>query len=184
MFAQHRRVSCLPICSLRERLTLPKFENPCNKRLHVVANDVLTFSRAPWLMVWVGSIKVASPEWTPASSTCSVIAWTRTWKDKCWKWSNKHYIRKMVALWDWIKAYTSMFIFSQLWYCNSTIVCQIWQFLKVNVFMLMWWTKHILDINHLQNKFNIKLNKVTISSLVKNHAPAAEHQNKEEVHSS
>lgn len=43
---------------------------------------LLTFSSAPWLMLWVGSIKVASPEWTPASSTCSVIAWTRTWTDK------------------------------------------------------------------------------------------------------
>lgn len=37
-----------------------------------------TFSSAPWLIVWVGSIRVASPECTPASSTCSVMAWTRT----------------------------------------------------------------------------------------------------------
>lgn len=34
---------------------------------------------APWLMVWVGSIRVASPEWTPASSTCSEMAWEITW---------------------------------------------------------------------------------------------------------
>ena len=41
----------------------------------------LTFSSAPWLMLWVGSIRVASPEWTPASSTCSVMAWATTWTD-------------------------------------------------------------------------------------------------------
>lgn len=34
---------------------------------------------APWLMVCVGSIRVASPEWTPASSTCSEMAWEITW---------------------------------------------------------------------------------------------------------
>lgn len=40
-----------------------------------------TFSSAPWLIVWVGSMRVASPECTPASSTCSVMAWTRTWTE-------------------------------------------------------------------------------------------------------
>lgn len=40
---------------------------------------MMTFSMAPWLMVCVGSIRVASPEWTPASSTCSEMAWEMTW---------------------------------------------------------------------------------------------------------
>jgi len=47
-------------------------QNPQTALLNV--NEAETFSRAPWLMVWVGSMSVASPECTPASSTCSVIA--------------------------------------------------------------------------------------------------------------
>jgi hypothetical protein len=33
-------------------------------------------------MVCVGSIRVASPEWTPASSTCSEMAWEMTCQKK------------------------------------------------------------------------------------------------------
>lgn len=50
---------------------------------------------APWLMVCVGSIRVASPEWTPASSTCSEMAWEITWpredfKKSCQKPTSMH----------------------------------------------------------------------------------------------
>lgn len=42
--------------------------------LFSVASATPTFSKAPWLIVCVGNMRVASPEWTPASSTCSEIA--------------------------------------------------------------------------------------------------------------
>ena len=46
---------------------------------------MMTFSMAPWLMVCVGSIRVASPEWTPASSTCSEMAWEMTGPKDDWR---------------------------------------------------------------------------------------------------
>ena len=42
-------------------------------------DEVVTFSISSLLSVCGGRINVASPEWTPAFSTCSVMAWATTW---------------------------------------------------------------------------------------------------------
>ncbi len=62
----------------QRNVCLDKVQTSFTQQALLNKNEVETFSRDPWLMVWVGSMSVASPECTPASSTCSVIAWAST----------------------------------------------------------------------------------------------------------
>ena len=103
-----------------ETLTITSFPTAKNcilrgpdisNRLAICAVTSLIFCFCISVTVWEGKIKVASPEWTPAFSTCSDIAWTITYRK-----NNDFYVKSKTYISILQRKLTSLFhMFQKIW---------------------------------------------------------------------